>query len=128
MAAVLQQRLGAAEQAAVTAGDQCQPPVVHQGSCWQWQGLLQQGAVAEDRAAGDLIAQGQLPERWGVAADAVPLPKAFSQGIPFGVDQLSIAMDEQRLRAASGVTAVVPEPCPEASELFSSAPAIPVVG
>ena len=70
MAAMLQQRLWAAEQAAVTAGDQCQPPVVHQGSCWQWQGLLQQGAVAEDRAAGDLIAQGQLPERWRVAASA----------------------------------------------------------
>ena len=88
---------------AETTGHQRQPPVVHQGSSWQWQGLLQQGAVAEDRAAGDLIAQGQLPERWGVAADAVPLPEAFSQGIPFGVDQLSIAMVEQRLRAASGV-------------------------
>ena len=60
MAAVLQQRLGAAEQAAVTAGDQCQPPVVHQGSCWQWQGLL----LVDEQASGG---QMERLQRWPLA-------------------------------------------------------------
>ena len=102
MAAVQQQRLGAGDQSAAAAGHQGQPPVVQHCVCWDRQGLQQQAAVAEHRAAGDLIAQGQPPEGWLLTTHPEPLPEGCPLWISLGIDQLGIGVEQQRLPGSLG--------------------------